>query len=66
MLGTHCSSTPIPQFIRRPYLEVRFALICFQHLSRADIVTQRCPWRDNWHARGRPTPFLSYEQTEAC
>jgi len=61
VLSAQYSNTPLlqhPGLRRRPYLEVRFALRCFQRLSRTDLVTQRCPWRDNWYALGRPAPFL--------
>jgi len=43
-----------------PHLEASFALRCFQRLSRTNIATQRCPWRDNWHTSGSFTPVLSY------
>ena len=44
----------------RPDLEVGFPLRCFQRLSRPNIATQRCPWRDNWYTRGSSVPVLSY------
>jgi len=44
----------------RVYLEVGFALRCFQRLSDPNIATQRCRWRDNWYTRGSSTPVLSY------
>jgi hypothetical protein len=44
----------------RVYLEVGFALRCFQRLSDPNIATQPCRWRDNWYTRGSSTPVLSY------
>ena len=44
----------------RSCLEVGFPLRCFQRLSRPNIATQHCPWRDNWHTRGSSIPVLSY------
>ena len=41
-------------------LEVGFTLRCFQRLSRPDIATQQCHWRDNWYTRGQSIPVLSY------
>ncbi len=42
------------------HLGERFALRCFQRLSRPDIATQRCSWQNNWHTSGRCLPVLSY------
>ena len=41
-------------------LEVGFALICFQRLSRPNLAIQLCPWQDNWCTRGSSIPVLSY------
>ena len=45
---------------RRPYLGVGFTLRCLQRLSRPDLATQRCPWRDNWYTSGPAPSVLSY------
>ena len=37
-----------------------FPLRCFQRLSRPDVATRRCPWRDNRYTSGRSIPVLSY------
>ena len=42
------------------HLEGGFPLRCFQRLSRPNMATQRCPWRDNWYTRGSSIPVLSY------
>ena len=42
------------------HLEVGFPLRCFQRLSRPDVATRRCPWRDNRYTSGRSVPVLSY------
>ncbi len=42
------------------YLGVGFTLRCFQRLSRPDMTTQLCHWRDNWWIRGPFIPVLSY------
>ena len=44
----------------RAYLEVGFALRCFQRLSDPNVATQPCSWRNNWYTRGSSTPVLSY------
>src|SRR5699024_3906268 len=44
----------------KSYLEVGFALRCFQRLSIAYIATQPCPWQNNWYTRGTSIPVLSY------
>ncbi len=44
----------------RSYLGACFPLICFQRLSRPNVATQRCPWRDNWYTRGSSIQVLSY------
>ena len=44
----------------RSHLEVGFTLRCFQRLSRPDIATQLCSWRNNWSTRGQSIPVLSY------
>ena len=41
-------------------LGVYFALRCFQRLSRPDIATRRCRWRDNLHTSGPSFTVLSY------
>ena len=46
--------------MRRSGLEEGFPLRCFQRLSRPDVATQQCSWRNNWHTSGRFTPVLSY------
>src|SRR5687768_14354382 len=46
--------------IRRSGLEEGFPLRCFQRLSRPDVATQQCSWRNNWHTSGQSTPVLSY------
>jgi hypothetical protein len=42
------------------YLEVGFALRCFQRLSHPDLATQLCSWQNNWDTSGRFIPVLSY------
>jgi len=37
-----------------------FALICFQRLSRPNLATQQCSWRNNWYTRGLFIRILSY------
>ena len=37
-----------------------FPLRCFQRLSRPDVATRRCHWRDNRCTRGPSIPVLSY------
>ena len=37
-----------------------FPLRCFQRLSRPDVATRRCPWRNNRYTSGRSIPVLSY------
>ena len=44
----------------RPGFEGGFPLRCFQRLSRPDIATRLCRWRDNRSTRGPSTPVLSY------
>jgi hypothetical protein len=44
----------------RPGLKVGFPLRCFQRLSRPDLATRLCRWRDNRSTRGPSTPVLSY------
>jgi hypothetical protein len=44
----------------RSYLERGFALRCFQRLSRPNIATRRCRWRDNRITIGSSTPVLAY------
>ena len=46
--------------IRRPRLEDGFVLRCLQRLSKPDLATQRCPWRDNWYTIGLAISVLSY------
>src|SRR5690606_30954345 len=46
--------------LKKSHLVAGFALICLQRLSRPDIATRRCPWRDNWCTSGRSGPVLSY------
>jgi len=53
----------VPSGALRPgsaHLEVGFPLRCFQRLSRPDVATRRCPWRDNRYTSGRSIPVLSY------
>jgi hypothetical protein len=42
------------------HLGVGFPLRCFQRLSRPDVATRRCRWRDNRYTSGRSVPVLSY------
>ncbi len=51
---------PVAEATWGSHLGVGFPLRCFQRLSRPDMATQRCPWRDNWYTRGPSTPVLSY------
>ncbi len=44
----------------RPDLEEGFPLRCFQRLSRPNLATGQCHWRDNPNTRGSSTPVLSY------
>jgi hypothetical protein len=44
----------------RIHLGGGLALRCFQRLSRPDVATQRCLWRDNWKTSGPSNPVLSY------
>src|SRR5205814_8996158 len=44
----------------RLHLEAGFTLRCFQRLSRPNVATQLCLWRDNWCTRGSSIPVLSY------
>ena len=44
----------------RPGFEGSFPLRCFQRLSRPDIATRLCRWRDNRSTGGPSTPVLSY------
>ena len=44
----------------KSYLEVGFALRCFQRLSIPYIATQPCPWQNNWYTSGTSIPVLSY------
>ena len=44
----------------RPGLEVGFPLRCLQRLSRPNLATRLCRWRDNRSTRGSSTPVLSY------
>ena len=37
-----------------------FPLRCFQRLSRPDVATRRCSWRNNRYTSGRSFPVLSY------
>jgi hypothetical protein len=43
-----------------PYLEGGFPLRCFQRLSRPNIATRRCHWRDNRNTIGSSNSVLSY------
>ena len=58
----HCHSTTVAPAatIGISYLGVGFTLRCFQRLSRPDMTTQLCHWRDNWWIRGPFTSVLSY------
>ena len=42
------------------HLGVGFPLRCFQRLSRPDVATRRCRWRDSRYTSGRSIPVLSY------
>ena len=44
----------------RSRLEGGFPLRCFQRLSRPNVATRRCRWRDNRNTRGPSAPVLSY------
>jgi hypothetical protein len=44
----------------RSHLVVGFPLRCLQRLSRPDIATRHCHWRDNRNTRGPSIPVLSY------
>ena len=44
----------------RTRFEVGFPLRCLQRLSRPNIATLHCRWRDNSSTRGTFTPVLSY------
>jgi hypothetical protein len=44
----------------RPRLEAGFVLRCLQRLSKLNLATQRCPWRDNWYTIGSAISVLSY------
>ena len=46
--------------IWRPRLEDGFVLRCLQRLSRPNLATQRCHWRDNWYTIGLVISVLSY------
>ena len=60
-LSTLCSSRGLTSLrYGKSYLEVGFTLRCFQRLSRPDIATQLCSWRNNWCTRGQSIPVLSY------
>ena len=60
-LSTLCSSRGLTGLRHgKSYLEVGFTLRCFQRLSRPDIATQLCSWRNNWCTRGQSIPVLSY------
>ena len=41
-------------------LEGGFPLRCFQRLSRPDVATRPCRWRDNRYTSGQSFPVLSY------
>ena len=43
-----------------PNLGVGFPLRCFQRLSRPDLATQQCSWRNSWQTRGQFFSILSY------
>ena len=43
-----------------PNLEGGFPLRCFQRLSRPNIATRRCHWRDNRNTIGSSNSVLSY------
>ncbi len=44
----------------RSNLRESFTLRCLQRLSRPNVATQLCPWRDNWCTSGSSIPVLSY------
>ena len=56
-LSTWWSATAL---IARPGFEEGFPLRCFQRLSRPNLATRLCRWRDNRSTRGSSTPVLSY------
>src|SRR5699024_11946709 len=47
------------QVPERSHLEGGFPLRCFQRLSRPNLATRQCHWRDNRNTRGSSTPVLS-------
>ena len=63
LLRVHAS--PIDQVVflgpsGRAHLEGGFPLRCFQRLSRPNVATRQCRWRDNRNTRGSSIPVLSY------
>ena len=56
-LSTWWSATAL---IARPGFEEGFPLRCLQRLSRPNVATRLCRWRDNRSTRGSSTPVLSY------
>ena len=56
-LSTWWSTTAL---MARPGFEGGFPLRCFQRLSRPNLATRLCRWRDNRSTRGSSTPVLSY------
>src|SRR5699024_12623081 len=46
--------------VGKSHLERGFMVICFQHVSRPYIATQRCRCHDNWYTRRMSIPVLSY------
>ena len=61
-LSTSWSPTDLqePQGLGRSNLGGGFPLRCFQRLSRPDVATRPCHWRDNRCTRGLSIPVLSY------
>jgi hypothetical protein len=44
----------------KTHLKGGFPLRCFQRLSRPNLATRQCHWRDNRYTRGSSTSVLSY------
>jgi hypothetical protein len=61
-LSTWWSTTDLQesQGLGSAYLGGGFPLRCFQRLSRPDVATRPCHWRDNRYTRGPSIPVLSY------
>ena len=61
-LSTWWSPTALQeaQGLGKVHLWRGFPLRCVQRLSRPDLATRHCHWRDNRYTRGRSVPVLSY------